>query len=124
MAGGTSVAYLTDRLRRAGREDLLAAVAVGELSVHAAAEAAGFIRQRATLNGITNQARRRRYAVMRATGVVPPLPEPPPQPAQPKRPPHPAFRDVLDIRSPTKPPPPKPTEPPEPWKFDPKALIG
>jgi len=82
--GGTSVEYLTDRLRRAGRFDLLDAIARRELSTFAAAEAAGIVRRRAVLGtGSPNASNRRNWAVLRATGKVPALeprePEPPAQ---------------------------------------------
>jgi hypothetical protein len=80
MAGGTSRTYLLDRLNRAGRADLLNAIANGDLSVHGAAAAAGFVRQRPTLGGTSNQARRRHWATMRATGQAPPLEEPKSEP--------------------------------------------
>src|SRR5262249_14309097 len=52
---GTSVAYLRERLERAGRNDLLAAVDARELSMYAAAEA---VRRRAvTGRGSENQAK-------------------------------------------------------------------
>jgi hypothetical protein len=62
--GGTSVEYLTRRLRQAGRLDLLHAVAHKRLSVFAAAEAAGFLtRKPVTGRGSTNAAKRRRFQV-------------------------------------------------------------
>jgi hypothetical protein len=79
----TSVAYLRKRLNDIGRYDLLAAVAAGELSTFAAAEAAGLIHQRTRVlgTGSGNQARRRHWVVLRATGQAPPLaPKPEPQP--------------------------------------------
>jgi hypothetical protein len=72
-SGGTSVEYLTDRLRRAGRLDLLDAIAGGKISVFAAAEAAGFVRRRAvTGRGSPNAAKRRRFqlqALLRETNA-------------------------------------------------------
>ena len=76
----TSVAYLRKRLADIGRYDLLSAADRGDLSTHAAAEAAGLIttaRSRVTGNGSQNQARRRHWAVLRATGQAPPLPPKP-----------------------------------------------
>jgi hypothetical protein len=73
--GGTSVEYLTTRLRKAGRFDLLDAIARGKLSVYAAAEAAGFVRRRAvTGRGSSNAAKRRRFqlqALLRGTNASP-----------------------------------------------------
>jgi len=60
--GGTSVEYLTDRLRRAERFDLLEGIAQGRISVYAAAEAAGFLKRRPTPGGGSpNAAKRRRF---------------------------------------------------------------
>jgi hypothetical protein len=69
--GGTSVTYLTDRLRRAERFDLLDLVARGRISTYAAAEAAGFLKRRPTPGGGSpNAAKRRRFelqALLRKT---------------------------------------------------------
>jgi hypothetical protein len=62
--GGTSVEYLKDRLKRAGRFDLLQGIACGRISVLAAAEAAGFYRRPpATGRGSPNVTKRRRFAL-------------------------------------------------------------
>ena len=62
--GGNSIEYLSDRLRRAGRQDLLDGVARGEFSTFAAAEAAGIVRRRPTLGtGSENQSRARYWAI-------------------------------------------------------------
>ena len=64
---GTSVQYLTDRLRRAGRFDLLRAVERKEVSAYAAAVAAGFVTRRPTTGGGSpNAAKRRAFALRRA----------------------------------------------------------
>jgi len=69
--GGTSRAYLLDRLQKAGRFDLLEGIARGRISVLTAAEAAGFVRRRpATGRGSPNAAKRRRFqlqALLRET---------------------------------------------------------
>jgi hypothetical protein len=97
----TSVAYLRKRLADIGRHDLLAAADRGDISTHAAAEAAGLIRtarSRVTGNGSQNQARRRHWAVLRATGQAPPLPHTEPQPEpQPGRPVSPLPGEIADI---------------------------
>jgi hypothetical protein len=93
----TSVAYLRKRLADIGRHDLLAAVDRGDISAFAAAEAAGLIttaRSRVTGNGSGNQARRRHWAVLRATGQAPPLPHTEPQPAGPVSP---LPQEIADI---------------------------
>jgi hypothetical protein len=72
--GGNSVEYLTKRLRDGGHAELLAAVESGELSTYGAAEAAGIVRRRPVVGGGSeNQARRRAWAVLRATGKAPAL---------------------------------------------------
>jgi len=97
----TSVAYLRKRLADIGRHDLLSAADRGDISTHAAAEAAGLIRtarSRVTGNGSQNQARRRHWAVARATGQAPPLPHTESQPdSQPGRLVSPLPREVADI---------------------------
>jgi hypothetical protein len=69
--GGTGRQYLLGRLEKAGRTDLLDAIAGGKVSVYAAAEEAGFVRRRAvTGRGSPNAAKRRRFqlqAVLRGT---------------------------------------------------------
>src|SRR5262249_55844682 len=71
----TSKSYLVKRLHDIGRHDLLAAVAAGELSTYAAAEAAGLIKRPAVSGrGSQNQQKTRYWAVLRATGEAPPLP--------------------------------------------------
>jgi hypothetical protein len=66
---GTSRDYLLDRLRRAGRSDLVAAVEQGLVSAYAVAVEMGWMRRPVPFGtGSTNQAKRRRYqldAVMR-----------------------------------------------------------
>jgi hypothetical protein len=64
--GGTSVEYLTDRLRRAERFDLLEGIACGRISVLMAAEAAGFFRRKPpTGRGSPNAAKRRRFELQK-----------------------------------------------------------
>jgi hypothetical protein len=69
--GGTSREYLLGRLHKAGRIDLLEAVAGGKISTFAAAEAAGFVHRRPVLGtGSPNAAKRRRFqlqALLRGT---------------------------------------------------------
>ena len=71
--GGTSRAYLLDRLQKAERFDLLEGVARGRISVLTAAEAAGFVRRRPTTGrGSPNAAKRRRFelqALLRETNA-------------------------------------------------------
>jgi hypothetical protein len=65
--GGTSIEYLTGRLRRAERFDLLEAIARGQISTYAAAEAAGFLKRRpVTGGGSPNAAKRRAFALRQA----------------------------------------------------------
>src|SRR5262245_196679 len=65
--GGTSREYLTSRLRKEGHFALLAAVERGDLSAYAAAEEAGFVTRRPTLErGSQNALRRRMFAVRNA----------------------------------------------------------
>jgi hypothetical protein len=59
---GTSVEYLTDRLHRAGRSDLLEAVASKRISTYFAAEIAGIIRRKPTQGGSDHAAKRRFFA--------------------------------------------------------------
>jgi hypothetical protein len=95
----TSVAYLRKRLADIGRHDLLAAADRGDISTFAAAEAAGLIRtarSRVTGNGSGNQARRRRWAIARATGQAPPLP-PKPEPQPETGPVSPLPQEIRDI---------------------------
>ena len=54
----TSVDYLQDRLRRAGRDDLLEAIADGRISTYHAAEIAGIVKRRPTL-GLRDHAAKR-----------------------------------------------------------------
>lgn len=97
----TSVAYLRKRLADIGRYDLLSAADRGDLSTHAAAEAAGLIttaRSRVTGNGSQNMARKRAWAVARATGQAPPLPpKPEPQPEPQLRPVSPLPPEIRAI---------------------------
>jgi len=80
----TTVAYLTKRLNDLGRDDLLAAVASGALSTFAAAVEAGLVqRPPVSGNGSENQAKKRAWAIMKATGRGP-LPSPKPGPTAPK----------------------------------------
>ena len=59
---GTSRDYLLDRLRRAGRPDLVEAVEAGLVSAFAVAVEMGWMRRPAPLGtGSTNQAKRRQY---------------------------------------------------------------
>jgi hypothetical protein len=61
--GGTSVEYLQDRIRRAGRDDLLEAIARGQISTYHAAELAGIIKRRPIAGtGSPNAAKRRAFA--------------------------------------------------------------
>ena len=91
----TSVAYLTKRLHDIGRHDLLSAIDNGDLSAYAAAEAAGLItRSPAQGGGSGNQTRRRHYALLRATGQVPPL-DPKPEPAPTRSEFSPATREII-----------------------------
>jgi hypothetical protein len=65
--GGTSREYLCGRLRKGGHFALLAAVERGDLSAYAAAEEAGFVTRKATLEtGSQNVLRRRMFAVRNA----------------------------------------------------------
>jgi hypothetical protein len=68
MRGGTSVTFLKKRLADVGRLDLLAAVADGQISAYAAAEAAGLITRPPTA-GTGNQgpAKRRQFTIRRLT---------------------------------------------------------
>jgi hypothetical protein len=62
--GGTSIEYLRSRLEKAGRVDLLAAIAEGKISTYAAGEAAGFFkRPTPTGRGSPNVTKRRRFAL-------------------------------------------------------------
>jgi hypothetical protein len=54
----TSVDYLQERLRRAGRDDLLEAIADGRISTYHAAEIAGIVKRRPTL-GLRDHAAKR-----------------------------------------------------------------
>jgi hypothetical protein len=95
----TSVAYLRKRLTDIGRLDLLAAAERGEVSFFAASEAAGLIRRKEVLGtGSGNQARRRMWALARATGQAPRLP-PEPKPEIGSTPAPPRFsqetRDII-----------------------------
>jgi hypothetical protein len=59
---GTSREYLLDRLRRAGRPDLVEAVEAGLVSAFAVAVEMGWMRRPAPLGtGSTNQAKRREF---------------------------------------------------------------
>ena len=58
----TSVDYLQDRLRRAGRDDLLQAVADGRISTYHAAEIAGIVKRRPTLGLRDHAAKRMAFA--------------------------------------------------------------
>jgi hypothetical protein len=64
--GGTSVAYLRQRLRKEGHFALLAAVERGDLSTYQAAEACGFVTRRPVKGGGSENATRRRMFAMRA----------------------------------------------------------
>jgi len=74
--GGTSREYLCGRLRKEGHFALLAAVERGDLSAYAAAEEAGFVTRRPTLErGSQNALRRRMFAIrnaLRNTDAQPP----------------------------------------------------
>jgi len=62
--GGTSIEYLRSRLEKAGRVDLLAAIAEGKISAYAAGEAAGFVKRPPVLGtGSPNAAKRRAFAL-------------------------------------------------------------
>jgi len=94
----TSVAYLRKRLNDIGRHDLLAAAEAGQISFFAAADEAQVIRRTRVLGtGSGNQARKRAWAVARATGQAPPLaPKPEPQPeAGPVSPLPQEIRDIV-----------------------------
>jgi hypothetical protein len=75
--GGTGREYLKGRLRKGGHFALLAAVERGDLSAYAAAEEAGYVTRKPTLEtGSQNMLRRRMFAVrnaLRAGGE--PLPQ-------------------------------------------------
>ena len=58
----TSVDYLQDRLRRAGRDDLLEAIARRQISTYHAAEIAGIVKRRPTLGLRDHAAKRLAYA--------------------------------------------------------------
>ena len=81
----TSVAYLRKRLNDIERHDLLAAVEAGHISTFAAAEEAGLIKRPPVGgNGSENQAKKRAWAIMKATGRGPTLaPKPGPTPPKP-----------------------------------------
>jgi len=59
---GTSVEYLTGRLQRAGRTDLLEAIADKRISTYFAAEIAGIIRRKPTQGRSNHAAKRRLFA--------------------------------------------------------------
>jgi hypothetical protein len=64
--GGSSRAYLLDRLTRAGRTDLLDGIAQGKISVLLAAESAGFYKRPIpTGRGSPNVTKRKRFALQR-----------------------------------------------------------
>src|SRR5262249_56022773 len=93
--GGTSREYLLSRLQKAGRTDLLEAVASGKLSVFSAAEACGFVRRRGvTRRGSPHAAKRRRFqlqSVLRGANAPPPRPPQRPREPSPSPPPLPAI---------------------------------
>ena len=95
----TSVVVLRKRLAAIGRHDLLAAADAGQISFFAAGEAAGIVkRSRVTGNGSQNMARKRAWAVARATGQAPPLPpKPEPQPEPQLRPVSPLPPEIRAI---------------------------
>jgi len=65
--GGTSIEYIRSRLEKAGRVDLLTAIADGKISTYAAGEAAGFFKRRPVLGtGSPNAAKRRAFALRQA----------------------------------------------------------
>src|SRR6516162_11163977 len=65
--GGTSIEYLTKRLRKGGHFALLAAVERGDISAYAAAEECGFVTRRPILGtGSENASRRRAFAIRAA----------------------------------------------------------
>jgi hypothetical protein len=74
VMGGTSISYLTKRLRDLGRHDLLAGVETGRISTYAAAEAAGLVTRRPIKGGgSSNQTKRRRFqlgAVLRSSSTT------------------------------------------------------
>jgi len=59
---GSSIEYLTDRLERAGRTDLLEAIAAKRISTYFAAEIAGIIRRKPTQGRSDHAAKRRLFA--------------------------------------------------------------
>jgi len=64
--GGTSVSYIIDRLRRAQRLDLIAAIERGDVSAYAVACELGWHKRHPTLGtGSENQAKRRAFALRR-----------------------------------------------------------
>jgi hypothetical protein len=69
--GGTSVEYLTSRLRQLGRDDLLEGISAGLISSYAAACEAGIITRKATLGVNDNAAKRRNWALAKITGRSP-----------------------------------------------------
>ena len=71
--GGTSIKYLTSRLQAVGRQDLLAAVARGEITTYTAAEAAGLIqRPQNKGGGNPGPTKRRAYALRRLSSATTP----------------------------------------------------
>jgi len=60
--GGTSIEYLQDRLRRAGRDDLLQAIERRQISTYHAAEIAGIVKRRPTLGLRDHAAKRMAFA--------------------------------------------------------------
>ena len=63
---GTSRAYIIDRLLRAGRPDLVAAIEAGEVSAFAVAVELGWMKRRnLTGTGSTNQRKRREWKLYR-----------------------------------------------------------
>ena len=66
---GTSTAYLVNRLKNEGRDDLVAAIETGRLSVFAAAEAAGYVQRPEVLGtGSPNQRRKRQHQLRALAG--------------------------------------------------------
>ena len=69
---GTSRAYLIDRLRREGHDDLVEAIEAGVVSAFAVAVELGWMRRpNLTGTGSTNQAKRRNFQLGRLMGEEP-----------------------------------------------------
>jgi hypothetical protein len=70
---GTSAAYLLNRLRTEGRDDLIAAIEAGQISIFTAAETAGYVRRPEVLGtGSPNQRRKRQGRLRAIAGELSP----------------------------------------------------